>query len=279
MHFGPNECTQCGGVRAAYTSSKYELPSDGVIARLLGYECAFCSDRCLEKALQPYIAERFGFDKHPQNDPAIRKIVENYGLIVKLINSNTLHSVEERSKLEEHRAFHLNGLQEALDAWVEGRNNAIEAASDRFTSQWERECRAYHDRQSEKSFIEQQRAIEREQAAAERDQRYEEQKQERLRKELERKAEAFEREWEKDYFAAEAEHEKFLEKEANEEALTFKPIPEHLRIHTGIIAKTGCRRGEGRSTPSRARSIRCSRNLSLHATCPHSTKAAFRFPR
>ena len=187
MHFGPNECTQCGGVRSAYTSSKYELPSDGVIARLLGYECAFCSDRCFEKALQPYITERFGFDKHPQNDPAIRKIVENYGLIVKLINSNTMHSVEERSKLEEHRAFHLNGLQEALDAWVEGRNNAIEDASDRFTSQWERECRAYHARQSEKSFIEQQRAIEREQrerqrflereqAAAERDQRYEEQR-------------------------------------------------------------------------------------------------------
>jgi hypothetical protein len=224
MHFGPNECSQCGGVRSAYTSSEYELPSDGVIARLLGYECAFRSDRCFEKALQPYITERFGFDKHPQNDPDIRKIVENYGLIVKLIDSNTLHSVEERSYLEENRAVHLSGVQEALDAWVEGRNSAIERAADRFTSQWELECMAYDARQSEKLFIEQQRVIEREQrerqrllereqAAAERDQRYEEQKQERLRKELERKAEASEREWEKDYFAAHAEHEKYLEQD------------------------------------------------------------------
>ena len=79
--------TQCGCIRSAYTSSEYKLPADGVIARLLEYECAFCSDRCIEKALQPYIAERFGFNKDPKNDPDIRGIIENYQHVAKLIDS------------------------------------------------------------------------------------------------------------------------------------------------------------------------------------------------
>ena len=261
MHFGPNECTQCGCIRAAYTSSEYELPSDGVFARLLGYECAFCSDKCIEKALQPYIAERFGFNKDPKNDPDIRGILENYQNAVKLIDSNTLHSVEERAELEEHRAYHYNGLKEALASWIEAKNYAIDAAVSQFISQWARDCGAYSARQSEKSFVERKREIERQQQdeerrrererlEAKRDQeraereaqrlreRYESQ-QEREERERKRKQEVFEREWDKDYFAALPEHEQFLEREAHEQTLIFKPIPDHLRIHTGIVAKTG----------------------------------------
>ena len=57
--------------------------------------------------------------------------------------------------------------------------------------------------------------------------------------EAEKEAEMQQRQWEKDFEAAAKEHEQFLEREAYEQSLIFKPIPDHLRIHTGIIAKTG----------------------------------------
>lgn len=57
--------------------------------------------------------------------------------------------------------------------------------------------------------------------------------------EAEKEAEMADRQWQKDFETAHKEHEEFLAAEEIQEAIKFNPIPEHLRVHTGIIAKTG----------------------------------------
>lgn len=265
MHFGPNECTHCGYIRGRYTSAEYNIPPDGVFYRLEQYECAFCSDKCLETALRPYMNERFALNKNFEDDPAIRQIIENLKSVQKLIDSDRLKSNEELAELEEYRTYHANALQEAARTWDQGQQDAIDAALTEYIVRWSRECTAYHARVLEKELTEKKREIERQQreedaqrkrellelqkkgrelereaAGLERELRYKEQQQERLRKEQERKAEASRRDFDRDYERAEKEHSAFLEREAHEAAIAPKTIPFKIRYeHTHIIAPSG----------------------------------------
>ena len=58
--------------------------------------------------------------------------------------------------------------------------------------------------------------------------------------EAEKEAEVQQRQWERDYLAADKEHEQFLADEAFQEALKPKPIPQRIRFeHTHILGPSG----------------------------------------
>ncbi len=265
MHFGPNECTHCGYIRGPYTSAEYDIPADGVFYRLEQYECAFCSDKCLEAALRPYMNDRFALDKDFEDDPAIRQIIENLKTVQKLIDAATLKSNEERAELEEYRIYHADALQEAARAWDQGQQDAIDAALTSYIVQWARESNAHLARVLEKDLKEKKREyererreedaarkrelldlqrkrreVERELSVAQREYQQKLRDEERSLEKEKREQEAKRRELDRAYERAEAEHRDVLKQEAYEEAIKPKPVPEHARFeHTIIVAGAG----------------------------------------
>lgn len=281
MHFGPNECTHCGYIRSPYTS-EHVKPPDGVLYRQGDYECAFCSDRCLEKALQPYINDRFNFDKDPTKDPEIRGIIENCKQGLKYFDSISLPSTEELAERQAHCDYYESALREALTAWEDAQNSSIESALTDYILRWAQECNRHYSRVLDKELAEKKREYEREQREEEAQRKRELSDIQQKRKEVERELSGIQREYkqklrdeerrlereerehkqqlrdeerrqekekreqdakqrdlDKDYERAEADHAEFLKQEALEKALAYKPIPEHIRIHTAVIAKTG----------------------------------------
>ncbi len=87
--------------------------------------------------------------------------------------------------------------------WVDGPTSDPDFTPANSSHSGARDCGAYNAHQSEKSFIEQKRAIERQQQdderRREREQLEAKRDQEREERERKREQEAFEREWDKDY--------------------------------------------------------------------------------
>ena len=183
----------------------------------------FCSEECYIQAYQEYLDDKYKPGGH-ERDPDYKHTCDHY--------RHFFTEWEDQDALEWLGAQFKDALGNYWKTYNRDRPRQIQRAKadlcSRLQAEQGQELKAIY----EKIIAEKKREQEK---LSEAERREQAKLDEATRKENEMR----EREWEKDYIAAEKEHDQFLEREAHDQTLIFKPIPDHLRVHTGIIAKTG----------------------------------------